>query len=196
MLNYIWSGMLLIGIITGFLTGRVDQVTKAIIDSSKLAVDLAVGLLGILCLWTGIMQVASESGLVNRIASFIRPITKFLFPGVPQEHPALSAMVMNMVANFLGLGNAATPLGLKAMNELQKLNPERNNATDDMCMFLILNTTSIQLIPATLIALRSAAGSANPTRIIGAVWITSICSVCTGVLAGKILCKASRKKSL
>lgn len=191
MLNYIWSGMLIIGIVTGFLTGRIEEVTKALLDSSKGAVDLAIALLGVLCLWTGIMEVASRAGIISLISNWVRPVTKFLFPEVPKDHPAQACMIMNMSANFLGLGNAATPLGLKAMNELQRLNSGRTTATDDMCMFLVINTCSIQLIPATLIALRSGAGSANPAGIICAVWVTSLCSTITGVTAAKIFAKAA-----
>lgn len=186
MLNYIWAGMILVGIMVGFFNGRLSEVTKAVLDSSKGAVDLAIALLGVLCLWSGIMEIASRAGLVKAIANIIRPITKLLYPGVPKDHPALASMVMNMVANLLGLGNAATPLGLKAMNELQKLNGKKDTVTDDMCMFLIINTSSIQLIPATLIALRAAAGSANPTEIIGAIWVTTICTTITGVMVGKL----------
>jgi len=193
MLNYIWAGMLIIGVVTGFLTGRVDEVTKALIDSSKGAVDLAIALLGVLCLWTGIMEIASRAGIIGLISNFIRPVTKFLFPGVPKEHPAQACMVMNIVANFLGLGNAATPLGLKAMTELQKINKNKSSATNDMCMFLILNTTSIQLIPATLIALRTAAGSTNPTAIITVVWITSLATTITGITAAKVFEAAWKK---
>lgn len=194
MLNYIWAGMILIGFLTGVLNGRIDEVTKAVLDSSKTAVDLSIALLGVLCLWTGVMEIASRAGLINGIANIIRPITKILFPGVPKEHPAMASMVMNMVANFLGLGNAATPLGLKAMNDLQKLNKDKDTATDDMCMFLIVNTCCIQLIPATLIALRAAAGSINPTIIISAVWITTLCTAAVGIIAGKILALAWRKR--
>jgi len=193
MLNYIWAGMLIIGIVTGFLTGRVDEVTKALIDSSKGAVDLAFALLGVLCLWTGIMEIASRAGIIGSISNFIRPVTEFLFPGVPKEHPAQACMVMNIVANFLGLGNAATPLGLKAMSELHKLNRGKSNATDDMCMFLVVNTCSIQLIPATIIALRSAAGSTNPTRVIGVIWAASLCSTIVGITAAKIFASVLKK---
>ncbi|MGE5472794.1 MAG: nucleoside recognition domain-containing protein [Ignavibacteriales bacterium] len=194
MLNYIWAGMLVIGIVTGFLTGRVDEVTKALLDSSKGAVDLAIALLGALCLWTGIMEIASRAGIISSISNWVRPVTKFLFPGVPKDHPAQACMIMNMSANFLGLGNAATPLGLKAMNELQRLNRGKSTATDDMCMFLVINTCSIQLIPATLIALRSAAGSANPSAIICAVWITSLFSTAVGVTAAKIFARIWKEK--
>ncbi len=195
MLNYIWSGMLLIGFIVGILNGRIHHVTSAVLDSSKTAVDLSIALLGVLCLWTGIMEIASRAGLIKTIANLIKPVTNLLYPGVPRDHPAMASMVMNMVANFLGLGNAATPLGLKAMNELQKLNSDKGTATDDMCMFLIINTSSIQLIPATLIALRSAAGSSEPTVIIGAVWVTTICTTVTGIAVGKIFARLWKKKS-
>lgn len=194
MLNYIWSGMILIGFVVGFLNGRLNEVTKAVLDSSRGAIDLAVALLGVLCLWTGVMEIASRAGLVTVIANAIRPVTRLLYPGVPKDHPALASMVMNMVANFLGLGNAATPLGLKAMNELQKLNKNKDAATDDMCMFLIINTSSIQLIPATLIGLRAAAGSAEPTVIISAIWITTLCCTITGVIVGKLFALTWKKR--
>lgn len=196
MLNYIWSGMLLIGLLVGFLNGRLEQITKAILDSSRNAIDVSIALLGILCLWTGIMEIASRAGLVKAIANVIRPVTNILFPSVPKDHPALAAMVMNIVANCLGLGNAATPLGLKAMDELQKLNKDKDIATDDMCMFLVVNTASLQLIPATLIALRLAAGSKNPTEIIGAIWITSSCCFISGVISAKLFAAAWKKKTL
>lgn len=194
MLNYIWSGMLLIGLVVGFLNGRLEQVTKAILDSSKNAVEISLALLGVLCLWTGVMEIASKAGLIKSIANIIRPVTKMLFPGVPKDHPAVAAMVMNIVANFLGLGNAATPLGLKAMEELQKLNKDKDTATDDMCMFLVVNTACLQLVPATLIALRLAAGSKNPTEIIGAIWITSSCCFICGIVAAKIFAAIWKKK--
>ncbi len=194
MLNYIWSGMILIGFVVGFLNGRLNEVTKAVLDSSRGAIDLSIALLGVLCLWTGVMEIASRTGLVTVIANAIRPVTRLLYPGVPKEHPALASMVMNMVANFLGLGNAATPLGLKAMNELQKLNKNKDTATDDMCMFLIINTSSIQLIPATLIGLRVAAGSEEPTVIISAIWITTLCCSITGVIVGKLFALTWKKR--
>ncbi len=195
MLNYIWSGMLLIGFVVGIINGRLSHVTSAVLDSSKAAVDLSIALLGVMCLWTGVMEIASRAGLIKTIANLIKPVTNMLYPGVPRDHPAMASIVMNMVANFFGLGNAATPLGLKAMNELQKLNPDKGTATDDMCMFLIINTSSIQLIPATLIALRSAAGSSEPTVIIGAVWVTTVCTTVTGIVVGKIFARGWKKKN-
>lgn len=187
MLNYIWFGMLVFGIIVGILNGRVDAVTKAVVDSSKSAVELSIGLLGIMCLWTGLMEVAEKSGIIRIISRGVRPILKFLFPGIPKGHPALGAIVMNLVANFLGLGNAATPLGLKAMSEMQKLNRNKETATNEMSMFLVLNTSCIQLVPATVIAVRAAAGSKNPTEIIGTIWFATICASIAGIITVKIL---------
>jgi spore maturation protein A len=187
MLNYIWFGLLVIGFAVGIMNGRIDQVTQAVIESSRSAVELGIGLLGIMCLWTGLMNIAQKSGLVNYISGVVRPVLQFLFPGVPRNHPAMGAIVMNLAANFLGLGNAATPLGLKAIAELQKLNPGKDTATDAMCMFLVLNTSAIQLVPATIIAVRSAQGSLNPAEIMGTIWFASICSAITGVAAAKLL---------
>lgn len=186
MLNYIWSGMIVVGIIVAFINGRVDAVTNAVIDSSKNAIQMSIELLGIMCMWLGIMKIAEKAGMIEGIAKYMRPITKIIFSKVPQDHPAMGAIVMNIVANLMGLGNAATPLGLKAMGELQKLNKNKDTASDSMCMFLIINTCSIQLIPATLIAIRSATGSNNPTEIIAPVWISSICASITGIILAKI----------
>ncbi|MCX7842966.1 MAG: nucleoside recognition protein [Clostridia bacterium] len=187
MLNYIWFGMLAIGFAVAIMNGRIEEVTKAAIESSGTAVQLSIGLLGIMCMWSGLMGIAEKSGLVKRLARLVRPLLGFLFPGIPKDHPALGAVVMNLAANFLGMGNAATPLGIKAMGELQKLNSNKDTCTDAMSMFLVLNTSSIQLIPATIIALRSAGGSSNPTEVIVTIWIASVCATITGVTAAKIL---------
>jgi len=187
MLNYVWMGMLIIGFIIGMLNGRVEEVTRAAINSAGKAVELGIGLLGIMCLWTGLMNIAEKSGMMQYISKALKPVLKFLFPEIPEKHPAMGAIVMNLAANFLGLGNAATPLGLKAMNELQKLNWHKDTATDSMCMFLVLNTAAIQLIPATVIAIRTKFNSQNPEEIIGTVWIASICATVTGIVAAKVL---------
>ncbi|MHB8063240.1 MAG: nucleoside recognition domain-containing protein [Ruminiclostridium sp.] len=189
MLNYIWVGLLLIGFIAGIFNGRIDQVTKAAMDSAQNAVMVCIGLIGVMCLWTGLMKIAEKSGLVTGIGRLVRPILGFLFPDIPKEHPALGAIVMNLVANFFGLGNAATPLGIKAMNELQSLNKDKKTATDSMCMFLVLNTAAIQLIPANIIALRTAEGSKKPAEIIVCIWIASICATIMGIIAAKLLSK-------
>jgi spore maturation protein A len=185
MLNYIWFGMLVFGFITALFNGRIDAASKAAIDSAGKAVELSIGLLGIMCLWTGLMRIAEKSGLVRYIARAVKPVLRFLFPEIPNNHPAMGGVVMNLVANFFGLGNAATPLGLKAMNELQKLNPRKETATKAMSMFLVLNTSSIQLIPATVIAIRSASGSLNPAEVIGPIWVASACACAVGVAAAK-----------
>ncbi len=193
MLNYIWFGLLFIGFVVGIMNGRIDEVTKAAIDSSKSAITLSIELLGVMCLWTGLMGIAEKSGLVRKIAKAVKPMMRFLFPEVPKNHPAMGAMVMNLVANFFGLGNAATPFGLKAMGELQKLNPDKDTATNSMSMFLVLNTAAIQLVPATVIAIRSAEKSVNPTEIMGTIWVASICATITGVVGAKILAKGWRR---
>ncbi|MGI6776647.1 MAG: nucleoside recognition domain-containing protein [Acetivibrionales bacterium] len=187
MLNYIWLAMLVVGIVVAIINGRIGMVTEAAIGSAGKAVELCIGLLGIMCLWTGLMGIAEKSGLVQRLSKLLRPALKLLFPGIPKDHPAMGAIVMNLVANFLGLGNAATPLGLKAMGELQRINPRKNTATNSMCMFLVLNTSGIQLIPATIIAVRSALGSHNPAEIIGTIWFASACSALAGIIAAKSL---------
>jgi spore maturation protein A len=154
MLNYIWFGMMLISVIAGIVTGRIDAVTEAAINMSKTAVEISIGLIGIMALWLGIMKIAEASGLIRIIARALKPITIRLFPDVPADHPAIGSIVLNMSANMLGLGNAATPLGLKAMEELQELNPQKDTATNAMVMFLAINTSSVQvIIPATVVAL-------------------------------------------
>lgn len=187
MLNYIWFGMIVIGFVVGILNGRIEEVTKAAMDSAGTAVQLSISLLGVMCLWTGLMDIAERSGLIQVIAKAVKPVMRFLFPEIPRNHPAIGAVVMNLVANFLGLGNAATPLGIKAMNELQKLNTSKDTATDAMSMFLVLNTSAIQLVPATIIALRTAAGSNRPVEIIGTIWVATICASIAGITAVKIL---------
>lgn len=187
MLNYIWAGMILIAFIVAALTGRIEETTKAALDSAGTAVQMGIGLLGVMCLWTGLMNICEKSGLIHVIARLIKPITKLLFPRIPPDSPAMGAIVLNMVANIMGLANAATPLGLKAMKELQKLNGGRNEASNAMCMFVVINTASIQLIPTTVLAVRSAQGSANPFEIIVTVWMTSICAITVGVIVAKIL---------
>ena len=187
MVNVVWILLLLGGFLTAMFNGRIAAVTQAALDSAKYAVELCFGLIGIYALWLGLMKVAEKSGLVRAISGKIAPVLKFLFPGVPAKSPAMGAITMNIIANMLGLGNAATPLGISAMKELQRLNRDRDSASDAMCMFLVINTSCVQLIPATVIAIRSAAGSANPTEIIGTTLIATLCSAATGIAAVFIL---------
>lgn len=189
MINIIWFLFIVIGVVVAAFTGNIEAVTEAGIDNAELAVELSIGLVGIMALWLGIMKIAEESGLVQLLGRLLRPIMVRLFPEVPEDHPAMGAMVMNMAANVLGLGNAATPLGLKAMNELNEINEDKETASNAMCTFLAINTSSVTLIPATVIAYRSAAGSANPTEIIGPVIIATLASTIAAIIAVKTLSK-------
>ncbi len=166
---------------------KMKEVTNSAIDYAGKAVNIAIGLIGIMALWLGIMKIAEQAGLISIIAKSVKPITKFLFPDVPHDHPAMGSMIMNISANMLGLGNAATPFGLKAMEELEKLNPEKGTATNAMCTFLAVNTAGLTLIPATAIAVRAAAGSSDPTIIIGTSIFGATCATIVGILSAKIL---------
>ncbi len=181
--------MMFIAVIVGTITGNIDAVTEAAIHMAKVAVELAIGLIGIMALWLGIMKIAEESGLIRVIARGLRPITIRLFPDVPEDHPAIGSIVLNMAANMLGLGNAATPLGLKAMEELQELNPSKETATNAMCTFLAINTSSVQLIlPATVVALL---GSFSSQIFITTIVATSM-STLAAIVAVKTLEKTKR----
>jgi len=184
MLNYIWFGMMAISVVSAIFTGRIDAVTEAAINMSKTAVEISIGLIGIMALWLGIMKIAEESGLIKIIARGLRPITIRLFPDVPEDHPAIGSIVLNMAANMLGLGNAATPMGLKAMEELQELNPKKDTATNAMVMFLAINTSSVQLIvPATVVALMGVAAS----QIFITTILATLCSTITAIIMVKVL---------
>ena len=175
---------------------KLGQVTSAAIDAANLAVKIAIGLIGVMALWLGIMRVAEEAGVVKVLARGVRPITKRLFPTIPQEHPAIGAMIMNIAANMLGLSNAATPLGLKAMEELDKLNPEKGRATNDMITFLVINTSAITVVPATAIAIRASMGSANPQKIVIPAIIAASMATLVGVTTVKLIQHFEAKKNL
>jgi len=170
---------------------KMKNVTNSALDYAAVAVNIALGLIGIMALWLGVMKIAEEAGLIKLIAKVVRPITKFLFPEIPPDHPAIGAMVMNISANMLGLGNAATPFGLKAMEELDSLNPEKGTATNAMCTFLAVNTAGLTLIPATAIAIRAASGSSDPTIIIGTSIFGASCATISGITAAKLFEKFS-----
>ena len=191
MLNYIWFGLIFISVVVGTITGRIDLVTEAAISMSKTAVEIAIGLIGIMALWLGIMKIAEESGLIKIIAKIIKPITIRLFPDVPADHPAMGSIVLNMAANMLGLGNAATPLGLKAMKELQDLNEQKDTATDAMCTFLAINTSSVQIIlPATVVGLM---GASSSEIFITTIFATSMSTI-AAIFSVKFLSKMDRFK--
>ena len=189
MLNYIWFGLIFISVVVGTITGRIDQVTEAAITMSKTSVEIALGLIGIMALWLGTMKIAEDSGLIQIIAKTLRPITIRLFPDVPSDHPAIGSIVLNMAANMLGLGNAATPLGLKAMKELQELNEHKDTATDAMCTFLAINTSSVQIIlPATVVGLMGAAAN----QIFITTIIATGLSTVAAIISVKVLAKMKR----
>ena len=187
MLNYIWLALVLLAVAIGGWNDRLPEVTAGAFDGAKTAVTIALGLIGVMALWLGVMRLAERAGLVQRIARGLRPIMRRLFPDVPPEHPAMGSMLMNMAANMLGLGNAATPLGLRAMRDLESLNPRPGVASNAMCTFLAINTASVQLIPATAIALLAAAGSTRPTAIVGTALLATICAATVAITAAKIL---------
>ena len=184
-LNYIWLALVLLAVAIGGWNDRLKDVTGGALDGAKTAVTIALGLIGIMALWLGLMRLAERAGLVQRIAYGLRPLMQRLFPEVPPDHPAMGSMLMNMAANMLGLGNAATPLGLRAMRDLESLNPRPGVASNAMCTFLAINTSSVQLIPATAIAILAAAGSARPTAIVGTAFFATLCAATVAVLSAK-----------
>lgn len=186
MINIIWFFMIIIGIIVAVINGRLDMINKVMLENTSDAVTFAIGLTGIMATWLGLMKIAEKSGLIKSIGKVLNPLMKFIFPDVPHNHPAITAMVMNMVANMFGAGNSATALGLKAMEELQKLNKNKDTTTNAMAMFLVINMSSIQLIPLTVLKIRSDAGSLNPTEIIGTTLIATCISTIIGIFACKI----------
>lgn len=189
MLNIIWLAMLVISVVVGAFTGRLDAVVNAVTEYAKIGFEVALGLTGVMSLWLGIMKIATESGLVNKIAKFLSPVMRLLFPEVPADSPAMGAMILNISANMLGMANAATPFGLQAMRELQKLNEHAHTASNAMCTFLAINTSSVQLIPATAIAYLAANGSTNPTSVIFSSLIATTCSTVVAIVVVKQLAK-------
>ena len=189
MLNIIWPVFIIISYLYAIFVGNVSEINNSIFESCKSAVDLSITFLGTMCLWTGIMQIAQKTTLITKLTNILRPIMKILFPDINKEDAEYKEISMNMVSNILGLGNAATPLGLKAMKTMQKSNQKKDTLTNSMAMFIIINTASIQIIPTTVIAIRNSLGSNNPTSIILPVWIATICAAVAGIISAKILMK-------
>jgi spore maturation protein A len=187
MLNYIWFGLMAIALVVAAFNGTAEAVTKGAIDSAKTAVEISIGLVGVMALWLGIMRIAEASGLVMLLGRMLRPVMRLLFPDVPAEHPAGGAIVLSVAANMLGLNNAATPLSIKAMEELQSLNPHKETATNSMVTFMALTTSGVQLIPANMIGVLAAAGSKNPTWIISTTLIATFIGTVAAVLSAKVL---------
>ncbi|OCN01923.1 spore maturation protein A [Clostridium sp. W14A] len=186
MLNYIWAGMILFSVFCAAVTGRMEPLSNAVLSGASGAVTLVLSMTGMMCAWTGLMKIADEGGLTLLLAKALNPLMRRLFPECKPGGPAVKAMCMNITANLLGLGNAATPLGIAAMQELKKNNPTQT-ADNSMVTFVVLNTASIQLIPTTLGILRAQYGSAAPFEILPAVWVTSVCSVIVGLTAAKLM---------
>ncbi len=194
MLNYIWAFMIIIGIIYGALTGNMEEVSNAALDSAGEAVSLCITMIGVMSLWVGLMEIAQKSGLIAKMTKGISPFITFMFPNIPKNHPAREYISTNLIANVLGLGWACTPAGLKAMEELSNLEKERGNlnsehrASKEMCDFLILNISSLQLIPVNMIAYRQQYGSVNPTSIIAPAIVATLISTLVAV----IFCKGKK----
>jgi len=189
MLNWIWLALVVVAVVVGAVNGRLEDVTAAAFEGARVAVEIAIGLVGVMALWLGVMRVGEQAGLVQLLARAIRPLARRLFPDVPPDHPAVGAMLLNVSASWLGLGNAATPLGLKAMEELQTLNPDKGTATDAMVTFLAINTASITLVPATIIAVRVTLGSADPVEIVFPTVVASCCATLVAVTAARLLAR-------
>lgn len=186
MLNGIWLGLLTVAALMAGASGRLAGMTDGAIQGANTAVTVSLGLIGVMALWLGILRLAEQAGLVTTLARLLQPVLRRLFPEIPSGHPALGSMVLNIAANALGLTNAATPMGLRAMRDLQRLNPRPDTATDAMCTFLAINTGSVQLIPVTAIAVLAAHGSRNPTWIVGTTLVATACSSLAGLLVAKI----------
>lgn len=193
MLNYLWGFMIIIGIIVGACTGNIAEVGNASIESSKEAVALCVTMLGVMSFWMGLMEVAKSAGIIDGLTKMLRPILKLLFPDIPREHVVNEYIASNMIANILGLGWAATPMGLKSMGELKKLNQNSSIASVDMCTFLIINISSLQLIPVNIIAYRSQYGSVNPASIVGIALMATCFSTLIGIIFSIVARKIARK---
>lgn len=187
MVNVIWLGMIVFGILVAAVNGNIEVVTKAALDGAGSAVKISIGLIAIITFWLGIMKLAEEAGIISFIARLVAPLLKFLFPEIPRNHPAMGAIIMNISANVLGLGNAATPMGLIAMQEMQKLNRgDPRTATKSMCTFLALNTSCITLIPTTIIGIRVVHGSADPTEVVGTTIFATACGMTVAILADRL----------
>ena len=191
MLNILWPIFIIISIVYAIFSGNIESLNNSIFESAESAVNLTLTLLGMTCLWSGIMEIASKTQIIECLSNLLQPITKKLFSDLNQK--SYNNIIMNIIANILGLGNAATPLGLKAMKELQKENDNKEELSDNMMMLIVLNTASLQIIPTTIIAIRSSLGSTNPTKIIFPVWISTICAAVVGIIFTKIIIKFTKK---
>ncbi|PAB58084.1 nucleoside recognition domain-containing protein [Anaeromicrobium sediminis] len=186
-MKYIWFFMIITGVLAAIINGNIDKINGVVITNTQDAVMLAIGLIGVMSVWLGLMNIAKKSGLIRRISVIMNPLIRLLFPDIPKNHPAIGSIVMNIVANMFGAGNSATALGIKAMEEMQKINPRKERATNAMCMFLVVNMSSVQLVPLSVLKIRADAGSLNPTEIIATSLISTTISTIVGIIAAKLL---------
>ncbi|MCY6355246.1 nucleoside recognition domain-containing protein [Clostridium sp. ZS2-4] len=189
MINIIWFFLLIFGIIFGLATGKGDIISKSIIDSTENSVQLLIGLIGMMCLWSGVMKIAQRSGITGKLAKLLKPLLNLLFKDVSKNENAMGSILLNLTSNMLGLSNAATPFGIKAMEELQKVNSNKDTATNDMALFLVINAACIQIIPTSIISMRAACGSKNP----GIIIVPAIIATGIAAIMGIIYCKVLEK---
>ena len=194
MLNIVWPIFIIISFSYAIFFGNLDLLNIEIFSSLENAIKLSINLLGTICLWNGIMQIANKTSVIDKLTSFLKPIIRYLFPDLKKKPKIQKEISMNMIANILGLGNAATPLGLKAMKSMQEENEDKEVLSDSMAMFIVINTASIQIIPTTVIAIRNSLGSENPTSIVFPVWIATICAAISGIVAVRMLIKVTKKR--
>ncbi len=192
MLNIVWPIFIIISFSYAIFSGNLENLNNSIFESTNSAIKLSIDLLGSMCLWSGIMQIASKTTLIENLTKLLSPLLNFLFPKLKENKKIKKEVSMNIIANILGLGNAATPLGLKAMKSMQEENKNKETLSDTMMMFIVLNTASIQLIPTTVIAIRNSLGSQNPTSIIFPTWISTIIAAIVGITVTKIIIKLTR----
>ena len=195
MIKVIWGGLILVGIAVGIGTGRVEELSQTILGSAKDAAKLALSMIGIYCLWMGLLRIAEKSGMIQAIARGSERLICKLFTGIRRGSEAVSLITLNLVANMLGMGNAATPFGLRAMAALQEQNPDKRRASDDMCLFIVINTASVQLLPLTIIAVRAAAGSSNPADIVLTAFLATLATAVFGVIGAKLCAGIGRRKT-
>lgn len=186
-MGYIWVFLIVVSVIVGIINGRIQEVTQAVVDNAKLAVEISISLIGVMAFWLGLVKLAEKSGIIKLISKLVQPITDFLFPEIPRGHSALGNIAMNVSANALGVTNAATPVGIKAMQEMQELNDKKDTATNPMCTFLAINTAGFQIVPASVIAVLVASGATNPTEIVAPTILVTLIGTIVAIISVKIL---------
>ena len=194
MLNIFWPICIVVSIIVAIITGKINNINDSVFESTKSAVELKLTLIGTMCLWSGIMEIAVNTSLIEKIKKLLKPIMKFLFPKINSKDKEYQEICMNIISNLLGLGNAATPLGLKAMATMQEKNEDKSRLSDSMVMLIVLNTASLQIIPTTVIAIRTSLGSNNPTSIIVPIWVATLAAAIAAIVATKLFIKLEKRK--